>query len=320
VLELQQHNERLERELNVDRRNKADNERHAREELDRQLRITKEELDNKSEQLRVTLEDKGNAALNERSKEVRRLETVIAKLRSREEGLEGDLLQAQNEIVRLRFETEHSELRLQRWQRRVRELESLPLAVGKAEASEGKSRKTKEEEEMERFVRSQKTALEKLHRENENLRANSASNAKYMDMVRENKNFKQALADRDREIVTLGDKLNGLRDQVVFLPFLRVHPAPSLSSSPRLSLSLSLFLRSLVFAEIIPGARATIVGMCRSADMRTQFRKRRAHSFLRTHGVKRASRTHSECMLRALSVHCLGRWRRRASWTRSAGR
>jgi chromosome segregation ATPase len=33
-------------------------------------------------------------------------------------------------------------------------------------------------------------------------------------MVRENKTFKQALADRDREIVTLGDKLNGLKDQV----------------------------------------------------------------------------------------------------------
>ena len=36
----------------------------------------------------------------------------------------------------------------------MRELESLPLAVGKAEpADKGQRRKTKEEEEMERFVR-----------------------------------------------------------------------------------------------------------------------------------------------------------------------
>ena len=102
-------------------------------------------------------------------------------------------------------------------QRRVRELDSLPLAVGKAEISDsnkGGKRKTKEEEEMERFVRSTKGALEKLHRENENLRANSASNQKYMDVVRENKTLKQALADRDRQIVTLGDKLNSYKDQV----------------------------------------------------------------------------------------------------------
>ena len=216
VLELEEQNEQQLRELNVDRRNKEDSARQVREELDRQLRLTKEELDNKKEQLRVALEEKGNEALNERAKEVRILESKIVAMRSREEGLEGDLLAAQNEIVRLRFEVEHSTLRVERWQRRVRELESLPLAVGKAEPSDhkGKLRKTKEEEEMERFVRSTKTVLDKLHKENENLRANSASNAKYMDMVRENKTFKQALADRDREIVTLGDKLNGLKDQV----------------------------------------------------------------------------------------------------------
>jgi centrosomal protein CEP290 len=218
VLELQEHNERLTRDLNVDKRIKTDNERHAREELDRQLRLTKEELESKEQQLRVALEDKSNAILNERSKEVRRLETAVSTLRAREEGLEGDLLAAQNEIVRLRFESEHSELRLQRWQRRVRELESLPLAVGKAElpdkAGGGGKRKTKEDEEMERFVRSTKTALDKLHRENENLRANSASNAKYMDVVKESKMLKQALADRDREIVTLTDKLNGLKEQM----------------------------------------------------------------------------------------------------------
>ena len=135
----------------------ADSERHGREELDRQLRIAKEELDNKEQQLRVALQDKGNAVLNERSKEVRRLEAQVGKLRTREEALEADLLAAQNEIVRLRFETEHSELRLQRWQRRVRELESLPLAVGKADKPEGADksakRKTKDEEEMERFIR-----------------------------------------------------------------------------------------------------------------------------------------------------------------------
>jgi centrosomal protein CEP290 len=217
VLELQEHNERLARDLNVDKRIKTDTERHAREELDRQLRLTKEELESKEQQLRVALEDKSNAILNERSKEVRRLETVVSTLRAREEGLEGDLLAAQNEIVRLRFESEHSELRLQRWQRRVRELESLPLAVGKAELPDkggGVKKKSKEDEEMERFVRSTKTALDKLHRENENLRANSASNAKYMDIVKECKMLKQALADRDREIVTLTDKLNGLKEQM----------------------------------------------------------------------------------------------------------
>jgi len=116
ILELQEHNERLTKEINVDTRVKTDADRHVREELDRQLRLTKEELQNKDQQLRVAHEDKGNAMVNERAKEVRRLETVVAGLRAREEALEGDLLTAQNEIVRLRFETEHSELRLQRWQ------------------------------------------------------------------------------------------------------------------------------------------------------------------------------------------------------------
>jgi len=215
VLELQEHNERLTKELQVDKRVKADTDRHAREELDRQLRQVKEDLDNKDQQLRVMQQDKGNAALIERGKEVRRLEGEVARLRMREEALEGDLLAAQNEIVRLRFETEHSELRLERYQRRVRELESLPLAVGKAEPAErGHKRKTKEEEEMERFVRSTKAALDKMHRENETLRANSASNQKYMDVVKEVKMLKQILADRDREIVTLGDKLNSQKDQM----------------------------------------------------------------------------------------------------------
>ncbi len=154
VLELQEHNERLTKELHVDRRIQSDTQRHAREELDRQLRQVKEDLDNKDQQLRVMQQDKGNAALIERGKEVRRLEGEVARLRAREEALEGDVLAAQNEIVRLRFETEHAELRLERHQRRVRELESLPLAVGKAEpADKGQRRKTKEEEEMERFVR-----------------------------------------------------------------------------------------------------------------------------------------------------------------------
>ena len=35
-----------------------------------------------------------------------------------------------------------------------------------------------------------------------------------MDVVRENKTLKQAIGDRDRELVTLGDKLNGIKDQL----------------------------------------------------------------------------------------------------------
>ena len=111
---------------------------------------------------------------------MKRLETSIAELRTRNENLENELLGAQNELVRLRFESEHSDLRLERWKRRVRELEALPLAVGKAEGLDSKvslvdlarsshlqqpgKKKTKEEEEMERFVRSTKIAMEKLHR------------------------------------------------------------------------------------------------------------------------------------------------------------
>ena len=56
-------------------------------------------------------------------------EAVVAGGRTREEALEGDLLAAQNEIVRLRFESEHAELRLQRWQRRVREHTSAYVSI-----------------------------------------------------------------------------------------------------------------------------------------------------------------------------------------------
>ena len=64
------------------------------------------------------------------------------------------------------------------------------------------------------YESSTKTALEKLHRENENLKANSATNHKYMDVVRENKTLKLALQERDQEMVKQIDKLNLLKDQV----------------------------------------------------------------------------------------------------------
>ena len=40
--------------------------------------LPQEELTNAEEQLRIALEDKGNALLNERAKEVRRLEALVA--------------------------------------------------------------------------------------------------------------------------------------------------------------------------------------------------------------------------------------------------
>lgn len=149
----------------------------------------------------------------EKVHEVRRLEGELAHVREREEQIEADLLASQNQVLRLRFESEASGLKLQRLQRRVRELESLPLAVGRAGAVGSNARRGgKDEDETERFVRSTKVAMEKLHKENEALRANSGSNVKYMDVVREAKNLKAALGDRDREIAGLSEKLSGLKE------------------------------------------------------------------------------------------------------------
>jgi len=213
VLELQEENEKIRKAHDVDERAKQNSLMVKQERLETSIKQVREERDAKEQQLLAAEDETGFS--KEKSKEIRRLEGELTEVKNKVEELEGDLLSKQNEIIRLRFETDHAELRLQRWQRRVRELEALPLAVGKADDSEpkGSKRKTKEEEEMERFVRSTKVAMEKLHKENESLRANTASNIKYMDAVREVKTLKGALADRDREILTLNDKLVTLREQ-----------------------------------------------------------------------------------------------------------
>lgn len=55
-------------------------------------------------------------------------------------------------------------------------------------------------------------------------------------MVRENKTLKSALADRDRELVALNDKLSSMRDQVPPSPS---QAPPAVPLLPTLSLCLS---------------------------------------------------------------------------------
>lgn len=55
--------------------------------------------------------------------------------------------------------------------------------------------------------------MEKLHKENESLRANAATNVKYMDTLRELKTVRAALSDRDRELKTLGEKVGQLKGE-----------------------------------------------------------------------------------------------------------
>ncbi|KAJ1484060.1 hypothetical protein T484DRAFT_1894999 [Baffinella frigidus] len=215
VKALEEDNEKLHHQLEVEARQTASELRQKVSQQERKVKEARDDKDRADEHARAA-EGEGEAALADlRQKEIRRLEGEVTRLRGKEEALEADLLASHNQVVRLRFDSEHSELRLIRWQRRVRELESLPLAVGAAgDVGAGGKKKAKEEEEMERFVRNTKIAMEKLHKENEALRAQSTTNQKYMDMVRENKTLKSALADRDRELVALNDKLSSMRDQV----------------------------------------------------------------------------------------------------------
>uniref|UniRef100_A0A7S0I2Y2 C2 domain-containing protein n=1 Tax=Hanusia phi TaxID=3032 RepID=A0A7S0I2Y2_9CRYP len=214
VMELEERNDQLLKELNIEGKIKVEQQRQTMNLLEKQVKELQETKESQAQQLRAI--DDENSYMREKSREMKRLEGSITELRTRNETLENELLAAQNELVRLRFETEHSDLRLERWKRRVRELEALPLAIGKAEGLAFKpgKKKTKEEEEMERFVRSTKVAMEKLHRQNESLKANSATNVKYMDSVREAKSLKLAIAERDKEITTLNEKLLSMKDQV----------------------------------------------------------------------------------------------------------
>lgn len=214
--ELQEQNEKLLRVVEVDEREKENASRARQAAFERQVRELQADKESLNQQLqRVSSE--GAATLDqERVREVRRLEGEVFRLREREEELEREVLAAQNQILRLRFEDEHAALRLQRWRRRVRELESLPLAAGRAVAPDAlpqRAKAGKEEEEMERFVRSTKLALEKLHRENEALRANSSSNVQHMAIVRENKACKATLAERERELAALHEKVARLKEQ-----------------------------------------------------------------------------------------------------------
>ena len=214
--EAQEQNEKLRRVVEVDEREKENVSRARQAVLERQVRELQGDKDSLTQQLE-RLSAEGAAALDqERAREVRRLDAEVLRLREREEELERELLAAQNQVLRLRFEDEHASLRLQRWRRRVRELESLPLAAGRAIAPDAlpqRAKAGKEEEEMERFVRSTKVALEKLHKENEELRAKSSSNVQHMALVRENKAVKATLAERERELAALHEKVARLKEQ-----------------------------------------------------------------------------------------------------------
>jgi hypothetical protein len=214
--EMQEQNEKLRRAVEVEEREKEAASRNRQAALERQVNELQADKDRVMQQLE-RLSAEGIGALDqERAREVRRLEAEVSRLREREEELERELLAAQNQVLRLRFEDEHAALRLQRWRRRVQELESLPLAAGRAitpDALPQRAKAGKDEEEMERFVRSTKLALEKLHKENETLRANSSSNVQHMAVVRENKACKATLAEKERELAALHEKVARLKEQ-----------------------------------------------------------------------------------------------------------
>lgn len=211
VRDLEEQNEKMRQAIEVDGREREHILKVKVAELQKKAKELADDKESLSSQL-LAAED-AQSYEKEKVREVRRLEGELARLKEREDQIEADLLASQNQVLRLRFESEASALKIQRWQRRVRELESLPLAVGKAGAVGAGARKGgKDDDETERFVRSTKVAMEKLHRENEALRANSGSNVKYMDVVREAKNLKAAVGERDREIASLSEKLASLKE------------------------------------------------------------------------------------------------------------
>lgn len=167
VRDLEEDNERLKQQMEVDNKEREHIQRVKIADLERRLKERGEEKD--ALVLQVAAAEDVQSYDKEKSREVRRLEGELQRLREREDAIEADLLASQNQVLRLRFESEAAQIKIQRWQRRVRELESLPLAVGKADKPTGK-KGGKDEDEMERFVRTTKVAMEKLHRENESLR------------------------------------------------------------------------------------------------------------------------------------------------------
>ncbi len=170
VRDFEEENERLKQQIEVDAKERDHILRVKVAQLERKNKEMSEERDALLAQ--VSAAEDAQSYDKEKTKEVRRLEEELSRLRDREESIEADLLAAQNQVLRLRFESEASVIKIQRWQRRVRELESLPLSVGKATNVDAvkKVRGNKDEDEMERFVRVTKVAMEKLHRENESLR------------------------------------------------------------------------------------------------------------------------------------------------------
>eukprot|EP00960_Hanusia_phi_P004482 130796-Hanusia_phi.AAC.1 len=209
VMELEERNDQLLKELNIEGKIKVEQQRQTMNLLEKQVKELQETKESQAQQLRAI--DDENSYMREKSREqpqMKRLEGSITELRTRNETLENELLAAQNELVRLRFETEHSDLRLERWKRRVRELEALPLAIGKAEGLAFKVRAVgrrlwcsqqaagQEEDEgrgrdgeIRAFDESRDGETSSVRRNlsdlrNESLKANSATNVKYMDSVR----------------------------------------------------------------------------------------------------------------------------------------
>ena len=100
VKALEEENERVRQQLDVEARQTANELRTKVSLLERRLQEARDDKDRADELRRAAEGGAAAAAADARQAEIRRLESEVARLRSKEEGLEADLLAAHNQLVR----------------------------------------------------------------------------------------------------------------------------------------------------------------------------------------------------------------------------
>lgn len=220
IYQLQENNSMLERrietllqpeikKLKSDLQRAEDENRRARNEI---ISLT-----GQLERFRASRLTGSNARITEEESYVRQLKEDIEAAYRREKELHDNYIDADRQLVELKFEKESYSLQLSRLQRRIRDLEQFKAVVlrdgvrpepsttvkfsqaeeMRQEVTIGKSQK---ERELEQIIESLKKVVARLSSENENLKKNMVSTNRSFDKTSQEKTLKDRIASLEEEV------------------------------------------------------------------------------------------------------------------------
>ena len=146
--------------------------------------------------------------------------TAVMQATQDAQGLQNQVLRLENESLAAKFAAEDGQRENAVLTTRVNELQALtdylrrgqaasggPVGGGPGGGAKGSRRKREREIELEAVIESMKRVVEKQQHENEHLRKTGTTNAKFMDLTRENRTLKKGKAEMTVTVAELEKQL-----------------------------------------------------------------------------------------------------------------